>query len=223
MSGILKKLSKKKITVGFGCLLMIAGLVFFLIGYRLTGIFAFLSSLLAVIVILINALVLRNIQQVAQPFYATSKIRNVNYLVIGGKEAEEFSVPEDMSFVRITAPYRGLFASYEILRHTYGILKDGGTAVITANEKEIADTRFSIFDIPLLEMSPISVKRLGLETLARKSRFPFVIAPKDSIIFLMHDNRKKQRSFHKVECPIKEMYEFCEKRGILNEFYTTTK
>lgn len=187
--------------------------------------------LLMLIIVLLNIIVLRKMQQPVKPFGPKSRIRNVDYLVIGDI-CEPNSVmlnknTEKISYVQLSAPGRTLLSSYEILRHTFGILKEsGGTAILVVKHKNIEKKKYSVFDIPIFELSPITVKRLGLEYLKRRRCFPLIYSPLKSIHLIcsygINSNITKEKNhrialdskYHRIDCPWKTISMFCEERGI---------
>ena len=102
-------------------------------------------------------------------------------------------------------------SSYEILRHTFSILKEESPSAIIAVQKKNLDGGYSAFDIPVFERSPISVKRLGVEDLQKKSKYLLLFYPIRSIQLLI--GAKKDYPEEMEELPL-EMQEFCEERGI---------
>ncbi len=128
-------------------------------------------------VALMNRAVLKKMHAAHAPFRPLSRIRNVDFLVIGTFIDARSFIPKGKSFVQIAAPGRGLFSAYQVLRHTHSILKEEGGTVMLAFEK--GKDKFTVFDMPFLH--PVTVKKYHLEGLKRESRFPMIFAPINSV------------------------------------------
>lgn len=167
----------------------------------------FLSAL-TVCCLFINCIARWQVIRQVRVFYPTSQIRNVDYLIIG-----DMYKPTDINLsgkkvVHIYAPRRTLIAAYEILRHTYSIIKENGTVVVALNRKNVGLNKYNIFDIPFFH--PITIKKLGLLNLKKWSRLPILIAP--MITFRMICGCGK--GYKTCECPNKEIVDFCLERSI---------
>lgn len=160
----------------------------------------------------INVAVLKKMYKQKMPFEPTSKIRNIDYLVIGDMCRTEHIVPAGKTCLQIMAPSRSLYASYEIMRHTFSILRDfegGGILVLAVRDKYAEKHNFSLFDIPFLH--PVTIRKLGLARLARQTRLPLLFAPVRSLRFLLNLRR---RTYIHGPCPDRAISEFCKERNI---------
>ena len=160
---------------------------------------------------IINVAVLKKMYEQKMPFEPTSKIRNIDYLVIGDMCRTEHIVPAGKTCLQIMAPSRSLYASYEFMRHTFSILQNsgGGILVLAVRDKYAEKQNFSLFDIPFLH--PVTIRRLGLARLARQTRLPLLFAPVRSLRFLLNLRR---RTYIHGPCPDRAISEFCKERNI---------
>ena len=113
--------------------------------------------------------------------------------------------------VALTAPGRSLTSSYEILRHTFSILKEPGASVVIAVRPANLEGAYTSFDMPVFRRSPTSVKRLGLEGLARQERWPLLFHPLKSLRLLFGP---RPQAGEVLAQPPAEMLAFCEERGL---------
>lgn len=213
MSGILKKIalyikSHKKRAVFTGAfLLMILGV---------TGALnhnSWLAGICAVIFLwgVINTAAWKKGRKGIEYFSPSCKTRNIDCLVIGDMCRPDEIVSEGKSYLCISAPGRSLKSSFEILRHTFSILReDAGETIITVRKENI-EKGFHLFDMAFLGMSPISVKRLHLEGLKKKEILPLLFAPAASIQILLGCNRRFSSEMDFVPA---EMERFCKERNI---------
>lgn len=207
MSRILIKIKnhKKKL-----CLILVL-IIILVCGIVMTNYYLAGFALIATLGLMINFLTVKKMQSGASVFYAGSKIRNIDTLIIGEPcSLDELASDKDI-VLQITAPGRSPGASYEILRHTFGILDEGCGEVVLVVKKGNAETGFSLFDIPYLQLSPISVKRLGLEGLQKKSKLPLVFAPIRTMQMLLSVGKNKKPRETVVP---QEMLKFCQERNI---------
>ena len=118
MSGIINRVIKhKKEAVMF---LWILGIVAFLFAVRM-----YILALIIIVLAIANELTVRSIYRQKAPFGTYSKIRNVDCLVIGDipqKAMKRFSGNDKA--VSIYLPGCTLAGAYEVLRHTFSILKE---------------------------------------------------------------------------------------------------
>ena len=201
MSGILKKLKNKK---KFACAVVLAALEAVLIVFRL-----YILGILLPCVLLLNWLVKNKLEKQRRPFYPHSLIRNVDYLIIGDMCDASEIVPEGSTYVQIAAPGRGLAASYEILRHTFSILKEnGGNAVIVVKRRNSEKEKYSLFDVGFFHT--VTINKLGLEDKIMMSKLPFVFSPIKSLVFLLGIRKVKNiKDYHN-----EEIERFCAEREI---------
>lgn len=111
----------------------------------------------------------------------------------------------------MTAPGRTLKSSFEILKHTFSILKEESPTVIITVQRKYIEGGYSGFDIPVFQLSPISVKRLGVEALELKARLPFLFYPWKSFQLLLN---RKRLFLETLENVPEDILLFCEERGI---------
>lgn len=213
MSGFLKKvchfvLRRKKLT-----LLIALIIVALVLRFTIVAPIVFLVALCAIA----NAAVVRKSRKQSEPFSHKSLIRNVDYLVIGDLCNPSALVPQGCSYVAVTSPGRSLTSSYEILRHTYSILKEDSPNVIITVQRKHLQGGYSAFDLPIFRMSPISIKRLGVEALCQKERLPLLYSPVKSRQLLL--NRKRQYSAILQDVP-QEIRDYCKERAINLQIFT---
>lgn len=215
MSRILKKIKnyKKKIAVLVALAILFGISVF-------TGEHIFAIFLLMLLVgIAVNTITVRKMSKQAEVFGAGSKVRNLDVLIIGELcDIDSIGISSER-YLKLVAPDRSLTASYEILRHVCGILKENNSQVILVVKKG-NEKGYSIFDIPFLGLSPVSIRRLGLQRLQKKSRFPLLFAPLCTCRFLLSFGN--HRHCEDSDAP-KEMLEFCRERNITLSVKTIVK
>ena len=175
--------------------------------------FYILSVLMAagLVCVFLNEAVVRRNRKQRQPFWSRSGIRNIDMLIIGEPCVITEYVRGGYSYVALTAPGRTLSSSYEILRHTFSILTENSPTVVITVKKKNIEGGFSGFDIPIFKLSPITVKKLKLESLERKERFLLIFYPIRSIEKLL--NIKKKFSEPMINIP-QEILDFCEERNL---------
>ena len=178
MSGIIKKIKnhKRKIFV----------IVVFAIGCFCLLLRLYVVGIILIVFDFLNEAVQWKMRKERAPFDSYSRIRNVDYLVIGDICNINDIVPEKNSYVQITAPQRSITASYEILRHTFSILKEyGGIAVIVDAQKK---NDYTTFDIPYFH--EVTIERLRLEKPVKLRYFPILTNPIKSIKYLFAKGKK---------------------------------
>lgn len=162
---------------------------------------------------ILNMLTLRKMYGSVRPFLPRNKTRNLDYLIIGEPCNAKYYVEEGKTYIQLCAPGRNLHSSYEILRQTFSILNEnGGTVIITYSHENADKKDFSIFDIPVYSLSPISIRHLRLERLKRLSRYPFYVSTIASICLLL--NMRKSFSYNISNDQHMSFEEFCRKRNI---------
>ena len=212
------KSRRRVIKSGTAALLFMAGGLGFLTGKRCLSIICYI--LLGIFIT--NLLVIKKMRFPAGFFNAKCKVRNVDYLIIGDLCNPHLFIPEKASYIQISAPGRSLPASFEILRHTTGILKENGTAVIVdCGNRNKKGSVFSVFDIPILSLSPVSIKYLQLEKVKRKSYFPILFAPIGSIRLLLNLAGGNLLEVFATDAKFEEMARFCGERDIRLKLYST--
>lgn len=205
MSGILKKVKNHKRKLLLIAVLAVAEVVCLLLGWYIIGSVAIMFAIL-------NEAVLYKMRKDIAPFDSRSRIRNVDYLVIGDLCRIQEIAPEGMTYVKITSPGRSLTASYEILRHTFSILKEaGGTVAIIGKE---STTGYTVFDVPYFHQ--VTIERLELERLNKCRSLPILAAPIKSLGFLFGAGR----SIRETVCLDENVSAFCREREIELKFYS---
>ena len=106
----------------------------------------------------------------------------------------------------------------EILKHTFSILRDGGTVIITS--KKGAINGYTCFDT--MWFHDITIKRLGLKTKKLLNKFPLFAEPVKSICLLMRADNKGKK-INEMLCPDSEIPELCSKRGLNFKYYQIEK
>ena len=114
-------------------------------------------------------------------------------------------------YVALTSPGRSLTSSYEILRHTFSILKENSPFAVIVVQKKNLQSGYTAFDIPIFNLSPTSIKRLGLEDMKKRSGWLFFYYPVKSLQLLF--DRKSRYPEEMRDIP-QEIEMFCEERGI---------
>lgn len=172
----------------------------------------FFLLLLGGMFFLINLIIYVKLMRSVKQMNASGKIRNVDYLIIGDIFDYNKIIDDSSSIFSILSPNRSLCASKEILRHTFSILKDGGTVIIVDKGKK--EKKYTCLDI--VWFHDITIKELGLNK--KSSRFPLFSEPINSIAFLLNliDRRKV---LIEMECLDKSIKEFCLKRGLFFLYY----
>lgn len=172
----------------------------------LSLVLSFTIGALYTLLIKLNHFVCRKINRQREPFGINSSIRNVDYLLIGDYCDIKKYVPWDKSHVALFAPGRSYEGAFQILRNTHSILKEeGGTVVITIGKGK---KPYTVFDVPFFH--ELTVKQYGLEKLRKKSRYPIIFAPINSLKFLMGGTRN---SFKISENVSEELRAFCAERN----------
>lgn len=169
-----------------------------------------MCAALLILTALLNRAVIRKMNRQAAPFYVKSRIRNVSNLVIGDIFHGTGGISEmSEDTVSIYLPGCTLAGAYEVLRHTFSILKEnGGKAVIIVKDKNINRLKYSPFEMRFFH--PITFKRLKLRNGKAAVRFPVLFAPFKSFDYIC--GRTKTGEHRKYyDC---EMDRFCSERGM---------
>lgn len=205
MSGILKKAKNHKRKLLLIAVLAVAEVVCLLLGWYIIG-------CLVIFLVILNEAVLYKMRKERAPFDSRSRVRNVDYLVIGDLCRIQEIVPDGMTYVKITSPGRSLAASYEILRHTFSILKEtGGTVAIIGKE---STTGYAVFDVPYFHQ--VTIERLRLERLNRWKSLPILAVPIKSLGFIFGVGHSVQETV----CSNENVAAFCRDREIQLRFYS---
>ncbi len=208
MPGIIKKVKnhKKAAAAVLLILLIIAVLLFFRM---------FVLAAITIAAVIVNEFTVRKMNKQKDPFWKYSKIRNVDFLVIGDINPKAVqSLSESGRTISIFLPGCTLAGAYEVLRHTFSILKEsGGTAVLVVRKKNVERIGYSPFEISFFH--PVTVNRLGLIQAKYALKLPILFAPIKSLLFLSGLKGVKNASEH---CN-KEISGFCAERGIEGRLY----
>ena len=165
------------------------------------------------LIIKINFSVKKRIDESVLCFNAGSQVRNVDYLVIGDMANVKDICEDGKIIVELCAPNRTLDASYEILRHTYSILKKNGKVIISCKKRNVEKERYSVFDI--IYFHPVTLKRLNIQYSRIKRIFPTIYEPVGSIQLLLNFRKNYKRS----KCRRLDICEFCKVRDIEFEYF----
>nr|WP_320016127.1 hypothetical protein [uncultured Desulfobacter sp.] len=107
-------------------------------------------------------------------------------------------------------------ASSLIFKHVFSLLKEnGGNVFFVVNRKNVFSKRITLFDVPFLH--PVTIQRLVLRPLLKKSRFPLIFSPLLSVKFLLCARQK--RTLCRETFPQTEIEEFCKERKISAYFF----
>lgn len=143
------------------------------------------------------------------PFEARSLVRNVDYLIIGELGKTENLVPDGCSYLQIKLPGCSLEAAYEVLRHSFSILKDnGGVAILAYKYKKLFPYEYSLFDVNFFV--PVTIQRLHLKIYKMLSYFPLLFSPVRTLQLLFNIKRRGGIS----DSPRDDIALFCKERDI---------
>lgn len=213
MSRIIKKIIKCLLSNVNICLLIgVILLVLLVLTKNIYGIIIMLVFDFALLLLKINIDVISQLNNSKKIFTATSKIRNVDCLVIGDMVDTSDLYLKGKEAVELCAPNRNLNESYELLRHTYSILKKNGKVIIACQDKNLYKKEYSVFDIPYFH--PVTIKRLELDDNRIKRILPILFAPLQT--FRLFLNRRMK--YEKTVCKNELICEFCESRGLDLEY-----
>ena len=143
--------------------------------------------------------------------------RNFDYLIIGNMIYIDDVVDCKNSVLEFRAPRRSLLSSYELLKRLFSLLREGGSAVIVADERDISSCQISVLDVPYLH--ECQLQRLSIKNRLLRMYLPLVFAPIRTIRFLLG---KKKGVCMITSCPMKELVTFCKVRNI-NLIFLKTK
>lgn len=203
MSRVIKKLlSHKKKYIAL-CVFIVLLVSFWILGF-------YIPAVLLAVAAVINELTFRKMNRQKVLFGTYGSIRNIDCLVIGDvSPTAATNIVNTDSFVCINSPNCTLVGIYELLRHTFSILKEnGGKVILVVKEKNIAKKGYSIFEIAFFH--DVTIHRLGLENKRKMSRFPFLFSPVKSLIFLAGRLPVRYNEEHNDA----EIEEFCSERGV---------
>ena len=211
MSWILKISQNRKIIgalIVLACLLLVTFLVNVYLG---------VAYAVCVSILILNEVVYRKNRIQVRVFSPASKTRNVDYLVIGDMCDADMVVPKGKTFVQLSAPNRTLKSAYEIARHTFSILDEREANLVIIVKKKNLNGGYSHFDYPIFQLSPITMKRLGLEKAQRAQRLSYLLHPIQSIQFMLNIKITSINESNKIP---KELAALCEERNIRVRMYT---
>ncbi len=206
MSGIINKVKNHKKAAALLVLFLMIIAVFVISGM-------YLPAAVIMAVSVANELTVRKMNRQKAPFGTYSKIRNADCLVIGDispKAAQNLSGSDKT--VSIYLPGCTLAGAYEVLRHTFSILKeDGGQAMLVVRKKNIDKTGYSPFEISFFHA--VTINRLELDNSEYLLRLPILFTPIKSLMILAGTRGVKSAT---GLCD-KEISAFCEERGFTGE------
>lgn len=180
-------------------------------GYILVALIFLLASLTSVLVVYANKKVRQKSGRVRSVFsLIPSSPRNFDYLVIGEYWNIGNQIPKGERAIYFSAPGRTMGAAFTILQHVFSVLKENGTVILIVKNKNIESNSFTVFDIPYLH--PVTIRRLGLAALSRKSRYPLIFSPIYSIKFLFPAPKQSELTIRAVF--EEKIQKFCEERNI---------
>lgn len=211
MSWVLKiQRNKKKICafIVVACLLLVSFLVNVYLGIAYT---------ICACILILNEVVYRKNRRQVRVFSPASKTRNVDYLVIGDMCDADKVVLKGKTYVQLSAPNRTLKSAYEIARHTFSILDEREANLVFVVKKQNLNGGYSHFDYPIFQLSPISMKRLGLEKAQKVQRLNYLLHPIQSIQFMLNI---KITSINEINEIPQELAMFCKERNIRIRMYT---
>lgn len=167
----------------------------------------------------INFVLYAKLKKNVNQMNANGTVRNVDYLIIGENFDSSRLVDASSSKFQILSPGRSLYVSKEILRHTFSILKEGGTVIIL--DKGNKNQKFTCFDT--LWLHDITIKRLGLKVERKLNKFPLFLSPIKSICILFNIRNMQSGTPVEMKCPDESIAEFCFKRGLNFKYYLLRK
>lgn len=186
-------------------LLLVAMLLFAMKMYTVSAMLI-LGIMYIYFTIFIYKVTLRKSEMQNMVFSPQSKVRNVQYLIIG----DMYKAEENGESVQIFAPERGLEACYEILKSTHSILKDnGGIVVIALKKRNVKKRGYSIFDMPFFHH--ITLERMRLEGSIPKQSIKHVML--HPIIYLIFALDIKCKGYKERNISEDVISKFCDDRG----------
>ena len=203
MSRIINRVKKhKKAAVVLSLMLVIIAI---LLVFRM-----YIPAIIIIAFAVVDELTVRKMNKQKAPFGTYSKIRNADCLVIGDipqKSAQ--ALPVSGTAISIYLPGCTLAGAYEVLRHTFSILKeDGGLVMLVVRKNNIDKAGYSPFEISFFHL--ITINRLELNNSKYMLRLPVLFAPIKSLMFLFGIKRGNPAGEYCNE----EIENFCKERGI---------
>lgn len=215
MSRILEIIrSKKFVLIGVGLILLSIILAFATNNFW----FLFFSVFGIVICCLFVASLIDNkvsniIKEQCKIFGASSKVRNVDCLIIGDMIDASSCVNKDETFIQISDANRGFLSDYEIIRHTHSILKDEGGIIYIPYKKKNINNDFIFFDYPFFHT--ITLNKYDLKNKVKELKHPFFYHPVLSLKKLF--GRKNKKGVFRILVD-KRIDEFCAERGYVVKY-----
>lgn len=195
-----------------GVLVGVVILIICLFCKNLVGVSFILCMEILMILLKINFSIVDKMNRSVAIFTAGSKVRNIDYLVIGDMVDVADLKEQGKTIVELCAPERTLTASYEILRHTYSIMAENGKLIIACKDKNINKPGYSMYDIWYFHN--VTIKRLHLESYKKKLLMPIVFEPICTVRLFLN----KRKTFQISECNMKALNSFCDERHIELEY-----
>lgn len=197
--------------------LLVFATIYLTLGRVLLASLLFGITLLLVILYFLNWKVRRKNEAIRSVLsLSPSSPRNFDYLVVGDFCNTEDLVPKNARSICFLAPERTTEASFIIFKHIFSLLKEnGGHVFFVVNRKNVFSKKITVFDVPFLH--PVTIQRLGLRPLLKKSRFPLIFCPLLTAKFLLrarHNMKLCREAF-----PQTEIEEFCKVRKITAVFF----
>lgn len=158
---------------------------------------------------MINYKAYRTIRDQLLVLGAKSKVRNVDYLIIGELcDTQPIMNSANNTFVQIKCPNVSEFAAANILERTHSILKENGTVIIVLKKKNIKNQRIDTFDTFFFH--PITIKKYSIEKKYKLQKLVLFTNPIRSISLLFV---RKNKTIIESKC---ESYilDFCNERGL---------
>lgn len=167
-----------------------------------------INVVLFLLLVLNQAVVNRILAQKA-PFSTSSRIRNVDCLIIGAPCEYKHILPQDCNtFVHISSMDMSIKSCFEILKHTSSILKENGGCVIFVPQIH-ENGKFSLFDA--FFFNDVTLVKHNMKSFKLKKFFPLLFAPIMSTKLL---SKRKVNFLNHIDCPDIEIYRFCLERNL---------
>lgn len=213
MSRIIKKIIKfLMLNINIVLILSILVAIVFLLNQNIYGFGIMWVTVIIIIYLKVCIDIFRKLNKSVHIFAAGSKIRNVDYLVIGDMVDTSDLYSNGKTVVELCVPNRNLMASYELLRHTYSILKENGTVIIACQDRNISKQKYTFYDIAYFH--PVTLKRLGLVSNSYKKILSLLFKP--GLVIQLWLNRRMK--YEKKICENEAIIKFCESRGLELEY-----
>lgn len=202
MSRFINKIKKHKKAF------VIAVFVFISAGFVLFKLY--LISFLVLLIAVLNYTVVRKMDGQNEAFSPRGRIRNIDTLIIGdvSNDAKKKLLGKDTG-ICINSPCCSLTAAYELLRHSFSILKENNGKAIIVVKKMRMKKSYNLFDVRFFHA--VTISRLNLKKFVYKCYFPMIFEPFLSIRFLLGIGCKELVETKEIP---KELYEFCVERNI---------